>query len=166
MNLPEKRMTLLGRWVLAVGAVAATALVALALFGGVPGSSMRHSLRPDDASVVTRGERVYRTHCESCHGARLEGQPNWRERSADGRLPAPPHDASGHTWHHPDDMLFRVTKYGLARVAKLKDYNSAMPVYDGVLSDEDIIAVLSWIKAQWPADIRERHDRINLQTKR
>ena len=63
-------------------------------------------------------------------------------------------------------MLFRLTKYGLARVAKLKDYKSAMPTYEGVLSDEEIVAVLSWIKSQWPAEVRERHDQINLQARR
>jgi mono/diheme cytochrome c family protein len=91
----------------------------------------------------------------------LEGQPNWRERGPDGRLPAPPHDASGHTWHHPDELLFRITKHGVAKAANLKDYVSAMPAYDGVLSDAEIVAALSWIKAQWPADIRVRHDELN-----
>ena len=88
-------------------------------------------------------------------------QPNWRERGPDGRLPAPPHDPSGHTWHHPDELLFRITKHGVAKAANLKDYASAMPAYDGVLSDAEIVAALSWIKAQWPADIRARHDELN-----
>ena len=47
------------------------------------------------------------------------------------------------------------------KVAGLKDYASAMPVYEGVLSDEEIVAVLSWIKAQWPAGIQARHDELN-----
>lgn len=154
-------MKIEAHWVLALGAIAAAALTAVLMFGRSTAPAREHSLRPGDASLVARGEQVYRAHCASCHGARLEGQPNWRERGADGRLPAPPHDASGHTWHHPDGMLFRLTKHGTAKVAKLKDYNSAMPIYDGVLSDEEIIAVLSWIKAQWPPEIRARHDQLN-----
>lgn len=150
-------------WVLGI---AAAVLVAVILAAPVTTPTTQHRLRPDDAGVTARGERVYRTHCASCHGVRLEGQANWRERGPDGRLSAPPHDASGHTWHHPDEMLFRLTKYGLAKVAKLKDYNSAMPIYEGVLSDEEIVAVLSWIKAQWPADVRERHDQMNQQAQR
>jgi len=122
-------------------------------------------LRPDDAAVLAQGQRVYVAHCAACHGARLEGQPNWRERGPDGRLPAPPHDASGHTWHHPDEVLIRITREGVAKVAKLKDYVSAMPVYEGVLGDDDIVAVLSWIKSQWPADIRAKHDQINQQAR-
>ena len=44
-----------------------------------------------------------------------------------------------------------------------KTYKSAMPAYADILSDEQIVAVLSWIKAQWPAEIRERHDAMNAQ---
>ena len=84
-------------------------------------------LRTDDAKVLATGAAVYQKHCAACHGARLEGQPRWRERDAQGRMPAPPHDASGHTWHHPDQLLFDITKHGVAKAAKLKDYDSAMP---------------------------------------
>lgn len=121
------------------------------------------ALQPDNASVVQRGGAVYQANCASCHGAQLQGQPNWRERGADGLLPAPPHDASGHTWHHPDEVLFRLTKHGVGKEARIPDYKTAMPVYEGVLSDEDIIAVLSWIKAQWPPDIRRRQELIDAE---
>ncbi len=119
------------------------------------------TFRPDDAKVLAVGQRIYVAECASCHGARLEGQPEWRTRGADGLLPAPPHDASGHTWHHPDETLFRITKFGVASIVGDPNYKTAMPVYEGRLSDEDIIAVLSWIKAQWPADIRGKHDQMN-----
>ena len=147
--------------VLVVGAAAFAAIAAGIFLGAGRGAAPAYRLRTDDAAVKTLGHRVYAAQCAACHGARLEGQPNWRERGPDGRLPAPPHDASGHTWHHPDEVLFRITKYGVAKVAGLKDYASAMPVYEGVLSDEEIVAVLSWIKAQWPAGIQARHDELN-----
>lgn len=111
--------------------------------------------------MVASGLQVYGRHCAACHGARLEGQPNWRSRDAAGRLPAPPHDASGHTWHHTDEVLFRITKHGVAKAANLKDYVSLMPVYEGVLSDAETVAVLSYIKANWPADVRRKHDELN-----
>lgn len=139
----------------------AALLMAVLLVGGCSGNQGPHRLRPDDPKVLATGMQVYRKHCAACHGAKLEGQPNWRMRDASGRLPAPPHDASGHTWHHPDDVLFRITKYGVAKAANLKDYVSAMPVYEGVLSDAEIVAVLSYIKAQWPPDIRAKHDELN-----
>lgn len=118
-------------------------------------------LRPDDTAVLVQGKRVYDAHCAACHGAQLQGQPNWRMRDAAGRLPAPPHDASGHTWHHPDEVLFRITKFGVAKASNLKDYDSAMPAYEGVLTDDEIVAVLSFIKANWPAGIRAKHDEVN-----
>ena len=80
--------------------------------------------------------------------------------------PAPPHDASGHTWHHPDEVLFRITKYGVAKAANLKNYESAMPAYEDRLSDEEIVAVLSWIKSTWPPEIRARVDRVNAEASR
>ena len=135
--------------------------VAISLSGGntAPGEPWR--LRPDDAKLVTLGRQVYEARCASCHGVRLEGQANWRQPGADGLLPAPPHDASGHTWHHPDEMLFRITKYGVARAAKLPNHASAMPAFEGVLSDTEIVAALSWIKSQWPPSVQSRHDALN-----
>jgi S-disulfanyl-L-cysteine oxidoreductase SoxD len=135
-------------------------LAALAGCDGGPTASP-YRLRPDDAEATQLGAKVYAAHCAACHGARLEGQPNWRERDASGRLPAPPHDASGHTWHHPDDVLFRITKHGVARAANLPGYDSAMPAYEGVLSDAEIVAVLSWIKAQWPREIRRQQEEVD-----
>ena len=144
-------------------ALVVIAAVALAIGNPFGAKSGGHALRPDDAQVLARGKQVYAAQCAACHGATLEGQPQWRERGPSGLLPAPPHDASGHTWHHADDVLFRITKHGVARAAGLKDYLSTMPIYEGVLSDDEIIAVLSWIKAQWPAPVRQRHDQINAQ---
>ena len=112
-------------------------------------------LRPDDTATVARGQAVYVQHCAVCHGANLEGQPNWQQRKADGRLPAPPHDASGHTWHHSDEQLFELTKLGPARLAG-GGYQSDMPGYEGILGDSDIAAVLSYIVSTWPAEIRQR----------
>jgi mono/diheme cytochrome c family protein len=111
--------------------------------------------------VVARGEAVYARNCASCHGNNLEGQPDWQTRDEDGFMPAPPHDASGHTWHHPDQLLFNITKLGVVKAANLKDYKTRMPAYDGVLSDDDIIAVLSFIKSRWPTDVQRRHDELN-----
>ena len=46
---------------------------------------------------IAQGETLYVQSCASCHGANLEGQPDWRTPDATGRLPAPPHDETGHT---------------------------------------------------------------------
>ena len=98
--------------------------------------------------------------------AQLQGQPNWRERDAAGHLPAPPHDATGHTWHHPDQVLFDIVKLGVARAANLPDYQSTMPAYAGTLSDAEIVAVLSWIKSRWPDAVRRQQDEVDQAARR
>lgn len=121
------------------------------------------TLRADDPAVVAQGRAVYAAHCASCHGAQLEGQANWQTRNAEGKLPAPPHDATGHTWHHPDQVLFDITKHGIARYAP-PGYATDMPAYDGILSDADIAAVLGYIKSTWPPNIRAAQERLVRQT--
>lgn len=148
---------------LIIAATALSGVLATGLGGLFYASSQSPSglLRPDDADVVTLGSLVYAEQCAACHGANLEGQPDWQSRNEDGRLPAPPHDETGHTWHHDDKLLFGLTKYGLAEVANLKDYETDMPVYKDILRDVEIIAVLSFIKSTWPDDIQEMHDQRN-----
>lgn len=119
---------------------------------------------PADAVLVAHGRALYAGHCAACHGRQLEGQGNWRERRADGRLPAPPHDESGHTWHHPDAVLFDITRNGMVPGRNAPEgYESDMPAYAGILSDEEIIAVLAYIKSTWSPDILELHQEVNQQ---
>lgn len=118
-------------------------------------------LQPDNRSLVQHGAEIYAQNCASCHGIELEGEPDWRSTNQDGSMRAPPHDETGHTWHHADELLFRITKFGSAKAVGLDGIKSNMPAYEGSLTDEDLIAVLSWIKAQWPREIRERHDMMN-----
>jgi mono/diheme cytochrome c family protein len=102
-----------------------------------------------DAAKIALGGKVYTAHCAACHGARLEGQADWRKRLPNGRMPAPPHDETGHTWHHPDRLLFGITKNGLVPPYAPEDYESDMPGFAGRLSDEEIWSVLAYIKSHW-----------------
>ena len=117
-------------------------------------------LLPKDRSVTNSGKLVYAENCASCHGVALEGQANWRQRDPDGYLPAPPHDETGHTWHHADPYLFLMTKYGIEKMIGRK-YPNNMPAFKGKLTDEEIIAALSFIKSTWPSRIQRQHDQIN-----
>lgn len=122
---------------------------------------------PDDARQVARGKAIYELHCASCHGARLEGQPDWQAKLPSGRMPAPPHDTSGHTWHHPDSILFGITKYGLVpgKFAP-PGYESDMPGFGQMLFDDEIWDVLAYIKSHWPAKIRQAQREINSRRER
>lgn len=102
---------------------------------------------------LASGRKLYEEHCAACHGARLEGQPNWRARLPNGRMPAPPHDDSGHTWHHPDEVLFGITKYGLVPPYAPPGYESDMPGFAGKLSDQEIRAVLAYIASHWSPEV-------------
>ena len=105
------------------------------------------------AETLALGQELYAERCAACHGAKLEGQPDWKRRLLSGRMPAPPHDASGHTWHHADDVLFRITKEGVEAVVG-GGYQSDMPAFGGVLSDDEIRAILAFIKSTWPERAR------------
>ncbi len=113
-----------------------------------------------DAHELLEGAQVYSKNCAVCHGADLEGQANWRQRNANGRLPAPPHNVRGHTWHHDDATLFGITKLGTAEFTGL-DIESDMPAFKDILSDDQIWAVLAYIKSRWPARTRQRQESIN-----
>jgi mono/diheme cytochrome c family protein len=92
--------------------------------------------------------QLYADRCAVCHGANLEGQPNWMGRKPDGKLPAPPHDETGHTWHHSDRQLLQIVRDGLASIAP--GYLTDMPAFGGQLSDQEIMAILDFIKSRWP----------------
>jgi len=111
-----------------------------------------------DAFALMEGENIYKAECANCHGKKLEGQPDWRTRRADGKLPAPPHDASGHTWHHPMAQLFAITKHGMVPPNAPAGYVSEMPAFAGKLTDRQIENVLAWIESQWPAEVRKQRE--------
>jgi len=138
-------------WLIGGGLATATAALGLAALWLVP--ALTSSGVAPDAKVLAAGRALYRTHCASCHGADLEGQPDWQTPLASGRLPAPPHDATGHTWHHPDGVLIRITREGPAAVVG-GGYESDMPGFGGILADVEISAILDYIKSTWPE--RER----------
>ncbi len=145
------------RWAAGLAVIAGLAVAVPALLRD--GSDAK-ALQPENPQVVSDGRDLYAEPCASCHGADLEGQPDWRSPGPDGRFPAPPRDASGHSGHHTDEVLFELTKQGPAAFTG-PGYESAMPAFDGILSDAEIVAVLSYIKSRWPERIRQRHDAMN-----
>jgi mono/diheme cytochrome c family protein len=145
--------------VVALSAVVATGLVTFAALAqeedaGVASRGPVEFLGEEvDPETISLGQELYAENCASCHGANLEGQPDWKRRLENGRMPAPPHDATGHTWHHSDQSLLLITREGIEAV--VPGYESDMPAFGEVLSDEEIRAVLAYIKSTWPE--RERN---------
>jgi|TARA_R100000365_G_C2746520_1_gene75836 mono/diheme cytochrome c family protein len=105
------------------------------------------------------GKELYLEYCSSCHGDNLQGQPDWMRRLPSGRLPAPPHDASGHTWHHSDKQLLAVIRDGLETMAP--GYETDMPAFAAVLTDTEIMAIIDYIKSTWPERERGYQETLN-----
>ena len=108
---------------------------------------------PPPADLVTRGSAVYEANCAVCHGANGEGEPNWKVQNDDLTYPAPPHDETGHTWHHADELLFEIVRDGGSQLDS-STFRSRMPAWGEVLSDEEIQAVIIYLKTLWGPEER------------
>lgn len=108
------------------------------------------------AQETALGRDLYGQHCAACHGADLEGAVNWRQKGPDDRFPAPPHDETGHTWHHGDAMLFDYTSRGGQAYLDVLGvrFDSGMPAFGDILSDAEIEAILTFIKSTWPEEMQ------------
>ena len=111
-----------------------------------------------DQQFIAQGKEVYDTYCAACHGFDLEGQPEWQQPFPDGSFKAPPHDETGHTWHHSDAYLIESIQLGGERLAPNIGV-SLMPAYADLLTDQQILAVLAYIKSTWPPEILEAQSR-------
>lgn len=138
---------------IAVSALAGIAASAQLQGGDVNSQDVTFLGQPVTREKIALGQKVYGEYCASCHGANLEGQPDWKRRLENGRMLAPPHDESGHTWHHSDEDLFEITKLGVGGI--VEGYESDMPAFGEFLSDEQIVAVLGFIKSTWPERQRD-----------
>ena len=80
---------------------------------------------PATAANLFRGGEVYAEHCQQCHGS-------------DGRgvLPGAPDFRRSQVFVRPDTELFALVSNG----------KGVMPGYQGVLSNEDILAVIGYLR--------------------
>lgn len=106
-----------------------------------------------DGEKVELGRGIYQTQCAACHGVNLEGEENWETRRPDGTMPAPPQNEMGHTWEHPDSLTFDTIKFG-GKIIAGKNRQSNMPAFEDILSDEDIMNTLAFIKSTWPEEMQ------------
>ena len=110
-----------------------------------------------DAASIRRGAAVYGANCASCHGARGEATPDWKRPDAHGDYPPPPHDSTGHTWHHADGLLYRIVATGVTDRTSRRP--SRMPGFGAVLTDAEIRDVITYLRTLWtPAQRRRQAD--------
>lgn len=137
-------------------------IACIAAAGWIWGDAMGYADNGAGAPDLARGDAIYAEACASCHGADLEGQTDWRSPDPDGRLPAPPHDETGHTWHHPDRVLLDITMRGTAAVVG-GGYESNMPGFDDAYTEDEIRDVIEWIKTHWPDRERAHQAQVTAQ---
>lgn len=116
---------------------------------------------PDlDPGDVAAGQALYGQYCASCHQADLSGEPDWKTPNADGTYPAPPHDSSGHTWHHPDALLVQIVREGIDVPG------TSMPTFGDKLTDPEIRSIIEYLKSSWDADERAAQWQVTWQQTR
>ncbi len=123
------------------------AVVLLASCGSNEGT---RSPIPTAHPLIERGAVLYQANCQSCHGGATGGK---------GTDIPPPHNANGHTWHHPDQQLTEIILDGFSfSVGPQK-----MPAFKDKLSEEDVKAVLAYIKTWWTPEQREWQAKVTAQ---
>ena len=146
-----------------IGWIVAVPAAALMLWLGYNYFALPNHADPDNRAQTAFGKFIYDRHCVRCHGRNLEGHANWRpDDPVDGKFRPPPHDETGHTWHHSDQSLFEHTKLG-GKAAMPPGYRGYMKGFKNRLTDVEIWSALAYIKSRWPPDIRARQEEIDRQ---
>jgi mono/diheme cytochrome c family protein len=131
------------------------ALAALALTACTPDAGaitvQGVALTEDD---LLQGHILYTAWCAGCHGAKGEGQfpgAPLEPSPITNRIGAPPHDTTGHSWHHSDDLLVRyVIEGGFTDPAAFYP----MPGFGWRLSVADARQIVGYIKTLWTDEQR------------
>ena len=110
-------------------------------------ASTSSASRNNDFAQVSRGGQIFLANCAECHGNSAEGAPNWRQRNAEGKYPAPPLNGTGHAWHHPYKMLAHVINNGSP------GGQGDMPAWRDKLTEQEVEDVIAWFISKWPDQI-------------
>lgn len=91
----------------------------------------------DEPDAIADGEMLYRANCSSCHGITGEG-----DGPASGGLDPPPQNLAEKHSNLSDAYLFwRISEGGL-----MEPFNSLMPGWKGLMSEEKIWQVITYIR--------------------
>lgn len=106
-------------------------------------------------------QQNYNKYCAHCHGWAGDGQPQITIDNAEnlGYHTVPRHDQTGHTWQHPDQLLFEVIKYGIRSPLHLYP----MSPYAENLTDDEIFGVIDYMKGFWTDDQRRHQTDLTTQ---
>lgn len=109
-----------------------------------------------DPALIAAGEKLYAQNCAACHGATLEGAPDWEQRHPDGSFPPPPLNSAAHAWQHSDSsIVFTITN------GRSAGKSHSMPAFGDRLSTDEVRAVIEFIKSHWGASELNQQDLLN-----
>jgi cytochrome c6 len=94
----------------------------LALAAGLAGSGL---WQPAMAADPLQGRKLYKSHCENCHGANGAGQ-----------IPGAPDFLRGGALMKPDLELMRAVKAG----------RGMMPAYQGMFTEPELLDVIAYLR--------------------
>jgi len=157
----ERRTFFAALVLLIAGCSAVLGLSALLLFVSLPQIQSSQLNPTPTLTALMRGEQLYIANCQVCHLGREGGQ----------MMDYPPrHNANGHTWHHPDCELKQVILNGgdemtamMRQMMSVPDSVARMPAWKDKLSNDDIDAILAFIKTWWTEDQRRAQAQITQQ---
>lgn len=133
-----------------------------------PDLSLSDTFKPEAVPTVDPAneglylaQQNYNKWCAHCHGWAGDGQPltTIQTTEANGFHPVPRHDSQGHTWQHPDQILFETIKYGVQASTNLYP----MSPYDAQFTDDEIFAIVEYIKQWWTDDQRQHQASLTRQ---
>jgi len=133
-----------GRWRSHLKTIAVVVVVAAVLVSLVVGQIKPSSGSLTASAQPAQGKELYDKNCAACHGPGGRGLPGWQYQPR----AAPPLDSSAHAWHHEDAQL-------LAMILDKPAPDSVMPAWRGVLTRENALDVIAYIKSLWTPYIRE-----------
>ena len=90
-----------------------------------------------DPAAASEGEILYQANCSSCHGVTGEGDGT----ASAGLDPKPQNLAEGHSEVSDAYLYWRISEGGL-----MEPFNSLMPAWRGLLAEEQIWQVITYIR--------------------
>ncbi|MFQ5419900.1 MAG: c-type cytochrome [Anaerolineae bacterium] len=118
-------------WVLSVG----IGLVVVSLSLSIGNGSAASTIDPNSPELVAQGQTIFTETCAVCHGPNGEGDIG------------SPLNGSAHAWHHMDNQLRSFVRDGIP--------GTEMVGHGEHLTDQEIDAVLSFIKTWWTPEQRD-----------
>jgi mono/diheme cytochrome c family protein len=104
------------------------------------GGRSEHNPLPQSDETVRRGQQAFSSYCMACHG--LDGQ-NTGVPFADAMSPPVPRLTAPEVQRYTDGQLHSIIENGL--------FPSGMPAARGILSDEEIWRIVTYIRHLPPA---------------